>query len=86
MRHAPRQQGGEMLGLVCRYGRARVSQQRFFRCAQYMREQPARFQPWRFNRRTAQPLPRLTEKKANRAGRIGAGRFAHAASAASRAA
>ena len=86
MRDTARQQGDEVLGLVCRYRRARVSQQRFFRCAQYMREQPARFQPWRFNRRTAQPLPSLTEKKPNRAGGIGAGRLTHAASAASRAA
>jgi hypothetical protein len=51
-----------------------------------MGKQAARFQARGFNRRPAQPLPGLTEKKANRASRIGAARFNHAASAASRAA
>ena len=86
MRDAPCQQGCEMRGLIGRHRRARVAEQRFFRCAQYMREQAARFEPRCFNRRAAQPLARLTKKKANRAGGVGAGRVLHAASAASRAA
>ena len=86
MRDTAREQCGELLGLVCRHRRAGVTQQRFLGCVQYMRKQAARFQARRFNRRPAQPLPSLTEKKANRASRIGAARFNHAASAASRAA
>jgi hypothetical protein len=51
-----------------------------------MRKQAARFQARGFNRGTPQSLPSLTEKKANRASRIGAAWLNHAASAASRAA
>ena len=86
MRDTARKQCGEMRGLFRRHGRAGVSQQRFLGCVQYLRKQAARFQARGFNRGTPQPLPSLTEKKANRASRIGAARFNHAASAASRAA
>ena len=62
MRDTPCEQRCKMRGLIQRHGRARVTQQRFFGCAQYMRKQAARFQARGFNRGTPQSLPCLTEK------------------------